>query len=428
MTILRSLHDGKKLTKLDFDFLARLAKNRHEELEAALVLFSKSKDVTKVMRSLGKIMDQEAPDWNVSGRNMARCLYSLEETHEMMKSNVTEVLKLTESKEIQQSLESILCFLNQNTVKMAVVKRSLYSAKKGPGGTRDPSSHKSTVSSRSSGLASSGRDAVSTSEVDVLEVKESRVGTEYQAIIPSVIYTNGPKTSYSFELKWDPVRIGSEEVVESFVKSVYPAQYGKNITNSQLEYAYDALHNSNYNVKEAAEYFKSQSDNFYDDHYMLRHWTDDEKIIFENAIMDNYRRDLRYVASRLPDKNIDEVVRYYYLLWKQCDGYKSWSSMWKDRRQRCETGEDQEVYHDDSCFHCHKGGKLMCCDTCVKVFHPDCVGLANFPSRGTWDCIYCRGRRETDMKLWDDRLANGPRKYSPDVTMPSSVVEVIDMV
>lgn len=42
----------------------------------------------------------------------------------------------------------------------------------------------------------------------------------------------------------------------------------------------------------------------------------------------------------------------------------------------------------DVCYACGKAGKLLCCDSCPKVFHLACCGLAKLP-KGDWHCAYC---------------------------------------
>lgn len=46
--------------------------------------------------------------------------------------------------------------------------------------------------------------------------------------------------------------------------------------------------------------------------------------------------------------------------------------------------------HDDCCYLCHRGGKLLMCDTCERVAHPVCSGLKSIPL-GDWSCGVCTG-------------------------------------
>lgn len=46
--------------------------------------------------------------------------------------------------------------------------------------------------------------------------------------------------------------------------------------------------------------------------------------------------------------------------------------------------------HEDSCYLCQTGGRLLMCDTCDRVTHPACVGLKAIPE-GDWSCGICTG-------------------------------------
>ena len=60
-----------------------------------------------------------------------------------------------------------------------------------------------------------------------------------------------------------------------------------------------------------------------------------------------------------------------------------WITNWKQRRKKGSLGRSA-VIHDDDCFHCRKGGELLLCDTCPRVFHLSCVGLRVVPA-GNFD-------------------------------------------
>jgi hypothetical protein len=45
--------------------------------------------------------------------------------------------------------------------------------------------------------------------------------------------------------------------------------------------------------------------------------------------------------------------------------------------------------NDDFCDDCNDGGDLICCDMCVRSFHPECLGLEDDPEDGLWYCPYC---------------------------------------
>lgn len=50
----------------------------------------------------------------------------------------------------------------------------------------------------------------------------------------------------------------------------------------------------------------------------------------------------------------------------------------------------QALEHNDFCYKCEVGGRLLMCDTCSRVTHPVCSGLKAIPL-GEWSCAVCTG-------------------------------------
>ncbi|CAK85337.1 unnamed protein product (macronuclear) [Paramecium tetraurelia] len=69
-------------------------------------------------------------------------------------------------------------------------------------------------------------------------------------------------------------------------------------------------------------------------------------------------------------------------------------------RQRVKT-QSQSIYveskWEDRCNKCGQGGKVICCDTCPKVFHTKCLGLKEVP-KGKWNCLVCLSNFERQVK------------------------------
>jgi len=70
--------------------------------------------------------------------------------------------------------------------------------------------------------------------------------------------------------------------------------------------------------------------------------------------------------------------------------------------------EDEDSDHEALCAKCEKDGELLCCDTCTKVFHLDCLDppLEQVPD-GKWSCPYCVLAKEITSK-------KAPKKRAPE--------------
>ncbi|KAE8663836.1 Cyclin-dependent kinases regulatory subunit 1 [Hibiscus syriacus] len=51
--------------------------------------------------------------------------------------------------------------------------------------------------------------------------------------------------------------------------------------------------------------------------------------------------------------------------------------------------------NDDLCSICLDGGGLLCCETCPRAFHIECISLPRIPT-GTWHCRYCQNTFEKE--------------------------------
>ena len=47
--------------------------------------------------------------------------------------------------------------------------------------------------------------------------------------------------------------------------------------------------------------------------------------------------------------------------------------------------------NDDCCEICGEYGEMICCDSCPRVFHPDCLKMKDIPD-GHWSCFKCLER------------------------------------
>ncbi|CAD8125373.1 unnamed protein product [Paramecium sonneborni] len=69
----------------------------------------------------------------------------------------------------------------------------------------------------------------------------------------------------------------------------------------------------------------------------------------------------------------------------------------RKRNQNKPQYNETETKWEDRCQKCNKGGKVICCDTCPKVFHPKCLNLKEVP-QGKWNCLNCLRNFERQIK------------------------------
>ena len=83
-----------------------------------------------------------------------------------------------------------------------------------------------------------------------------------------------------------------------------------------------------------------------------------------------------------------------------------------------------DITHDEACFVCGKGGRLVCCDACSNVAHLQCATpvIKKLP-RGDWFCKHCTKRLypDDDDVAEPQSTATGPNPgQEQTVTPPNS--------
>lgn len=89
------------------------------------------------------------------------------------------------------------------------------------------------------------------------------------------------------------------------------------------------------------------------------------------------------------------------------DGYKFYCAAHKELAPKVDDGEFEKSMadptgtenrqHDECCYLCGRGGRLLMCDTCSRVTHVACAKLKGIPS-GQWSCGVCRGEMREEEK------------------------------
>ena len=168
-----------------------------------------------------------------------------------------------------------------------------------------------------------------------------------------------------YESVWDPHRaekaISNGEDINGFLLS---------LEGPYQELGMIALHKSNYSIHSSKSYIKNTIRSNTDYH----EWTRKMKRTFCETITETYM-DMRTVSSKV-GKSVCACFVYYYGIFRQSEDYKKYLMKLNNE---C-----------DECVICGDGGKLICCDSCNKPFHLQCLQppLDKVPE-GDWYCLIC---------------------------------------
>ncbi|CAF2777434.1 unnamed protein product [Rotaria sp. Silwood2] len=61
-------------------------------------------------------------------------------------------------------------------------------------------------------------------------------------------------------------------------------------------------------------------------------------------------------------------------------------------RDKLKETTDENNRHDIYCFECHHVGDVISCDSCPRVYHSACLGLAVLPEKKDWICPECEAK------------------------------------
>lgn len=116
---------------------------------------------------------------------------------------------------------------------------------------------------------------------------------------------------------------------------------------------------------------------------------------FEKLLL-RHRKSFHFMAREI-DIDVATLADFYYAVFKpRYAGYETFKQA-MDSFHRGRARDDDKanfvVQNDgnsDECALCHKGGELLCCDTCERAFHLSCCHLEAIPE-GDWSCPVCVG-------------------------------------
>ncbi|CAD8132939.1 unnamed protein product [Paramecium octaurelia] len=110
------------------------------------------------------------------------------------------------------------------------------------------------------------------------------------------------------------------------------------------------------------------------------------------------RKNTQQVVTQIPEKTKGEEVHNNKQT--QIAPVKEPEIKVQSLRQRIKSkSQSRNVQNqwEDQCKECGQGGKVICCDTCPKVFHAKCLGLKEIP-KGKWNCLVCLSNFERQVK------------------------------
>lgn len=107
------------------------------------------------------------------------------------------------------------------------------------------------------------------------------------------------------------------------------------------------------------------------------------------------------------------------------DGYRMFCPQHKDDAPRIddvtfmqalsEPADEASIRHDDYCYICRTGGRLLMCDTCSRTTHPACSGLRRIPI-GDWSCSVCTGSSPPHRPLSSGGVSLSSKRLSGSCT------------
>ena len=249
----------------------------------------------------------------------------------------------------------------------------------------------------------------------------SRVGVNYQATdLPSasLLFT----ASKEYDQVWNP-NIAKKARKLDFIHLVIP--------HNKKEIAMTTLHELNYSARDL---FKELSTKIPLDG---SNWTNEEKQIFNKYYYES-SRDLTLVSKRM-NKSLNNVLTYYYGIYKQSDNYGIQKATTNNHRSK-EDGDSQPSKR--KCRICKEisssaitnmSNPLIACDKCNHYYHLLCLkpNLQHFPD-ANWHCYKCISKDLDTMKralLINTNLMNNGKRKMPDPILSSDnmIDDEVDM-
>ncbi|KAL7465963.1 hypothetical protein ACHAXS_006268 [Conticribra weissflogii] len=204
--------------------------------------------------------------------------------------------------------------------------------------------------------------------------KHSRIGSEYQvrSLPRSRDFNTGGSMDFIQDHYWDPDKASNDAF--TFLHS---------LRHEDREKTFVTIHKANYDITSIPHPTKSTWEVLAEDESFSQE--------FHEKIM-HCKKQMGALAScfdkLFPSSTKNEVIGfcnwYYYHKYKQSRNYYVLKALLKGGRINSDR-------NSDDCAICDDGGNLICCDSCEKSFHLECLNMqsSDVENIGNWSCPEC---------------------------------------
>lgn len=139
-----------------------------------------------------------------------------------------------------------------------------------------------------------------------------------------------------------------------------------------------------YRNKEGVNVFKDPFEGGSNPQHESDDWTEERIKKFNDSLIMS-KKNFKVVSSSTGKSKVD-CMQYYYARFKAKPEYAKFKA---DLQEHLKKNSNSDI-NIDYCFECKGMGRLLCCETCEKSFHLQCLKppLTEVPE-GDWHCREC---------------------------------------